>query len=154
MYQHVMVPMDGSELAECVLPHVESIAGGCHVSRVTLVRVVEPLRIPGGMESRLNPEERQHLEANDMNIAKDYLEQVSKRLAKNGISVESVVLFGHVAEQLVNYEKENGVDLVIIATHGHSGVKRWVWGSVTDKILKASSAPLLVVRVPGYKPKL
>ena len=51
MYQHIMVPLDGSELAECVLPHVEAIAGGCSVNQVTLVRVVEPLHLYGGIDS-------------------------------------------------------------------------------------------------------
>lgn len=55
MYQHIMVPLDGSELAECVLPHVEAIAQGRDKCKVTLVRVVLPFHLYGGVESRFSP---------------------------------------------------------------------------------------------------
>ena len=58
MYQHILVPLDGSELAECVLPHVKAISLGCAVVKVTLIRGVAQLHIRGGLESHISPEER------------------------------------------------------------------------------------------------
>jgi nucleotide-binding universal stress UspA family protein len=149
MYQHVMVPLDGSELAECVLPHVEEVAGGCSIKKVTLVRVVEPLHLYGGMESRIGPEERRKLEADAVNIARSYLDQVAKRLKEKGLAVESEVLYGKVADELTAYVDKNGVDLVVISTHGRSGVSHWVWGSVADRILRSVCVPIFMVRAPG-----
>ena len=149
MYQNVMVPLDGSELAECVIPHVEAIAQGCSVPRVTLVRVVAPLQFHGGVESRFSPEERRRLEADSMNVARDYLDQLVKRLKDAGMSVKSEVIYGDVIDQLVDYAAANEVDLIVIATHGRSGVSRWVWGSIADRILRSSCVPVLMVRAPG-----
>lgn len=149
MYQHIMVPLDGSELAECVLPHVEALATGCNVSRVTLVRVVTPLHLYGGAEFGLAPEERQRVEADSMGVARAYLERMVKRLADMGVSAQSEVLFGNIIDSLVDYADKNEVDLIIIATHGRSGVSRWVWGSVADRTLRSASVPVLMVRAPG-----
>ena len=151
MYQHIMVPMDGSELAECVLPHLEAIVKGCHVSQLTLVRVVEPLHLYGGVEYRFGSEERQRLEKDEINIARSYLDKVAERLKKNGIAVEYEILHGKIAEELVRYANEQGVDLIIISTHGRSGVSHWVWGSVAERILRSTCAPVFMVRAPGYK---
>lgn len=149
MYQHIMVPLDGSELAECVLPHVEALAIGCNVSRVTLVRVVTPLHLYGGAESGLPPEERQRVEADSMDVARAYLDRMVTRLADMGVSAQAEVLFGNIIDSLVDYASKNGVDLIIIATHGRSGVSRWVWGSVADRTLRAAPVPVLMVRAPG-----
>lgn len=149
MYRHIMVPLDGSELAECVLPHVEAIARGCKVGKITLIRVVAPLHLHGGVESRFSPEERQRLEADSMDIARKYLDQIVKRLVKIGIAVKSEVLYGNVIDKLIDYADRNEVDLTIIATHGRSGVSRWVWGSAADRILRSSCTPVLMVRASG-----
>jgi len=152
MYQHVMVPLDGSELAECVLPHLEVVARGCNVKKVTLVRVVEPLHMYGGVESHIPPEERQRLEADAINIAKSYLDRMVERLKQGGLTVESEVLYGKVTDELADYANKNEVDLVIISTHGHSGVSRWVWGNTADRILRAVCVPVFMVRAPGCVP--
>ncbi len=149
MYQHIMVPLDGSELAECILPHVEAIAGGCSVRKVTLVRVVEPFRVPGGMESRFSPEERQRVEETDMNIARSYLDQIAKRLKDKGITAQSEVLYGKVASEIAGYANKNEVDIILLSTHGRSGISRWVWGNVTDRILRSACAPVFMVHAPG-----
>ena len=150
MYQHILVPLDGSELAECVLPHVEALAERHDACKVTLVRVVLPLHLYGGVESSLSPEERQRLEVDSMKVAREYLDIVVKRLRDAGIGVESEVLYGgRVVDEIVEYAEKNEVDLVVIATHGRSGVGRWVWGSVADRILRSVCVPVLMVRVPG-----
>ncbi len=149
MYQHVMVPLDGSELAECVLPHAEAIATGCSVAGVTLVRVVPPLKLHGGAESHINPEETQRLEADSVEVAGGYLEEKARELGEKGIAVSTEVLFGGVLDQLIAYIEKTGVDLVVIATHGRSGVSRLFLGSVADRLVHHSPVPVLVVRAPG-----
>ena len=149
MYQHILVPLDGSELAEGVLPHLKAIAGGCSVKLVTLVRVVEPLHMYGGLESRFSPEERQRLDKETMDIAGTYLEEVAKRLKQDGLEVEIKVLYGKVIEKIADFAAENGVDLVIASTHGTSGVSRMVLGSMADRVLRSVCAPILMVRASG-----
>ena len=152
MYQHIMVPLDGSELAECVLAHVVTIATGCDVTKVTLVRVVTPLHLYGGVESRFSPEERKHLEEDSVNVAREYLDKLVEKLKEKGVAAESEVLYGgHVVDEVVDYAKKNEVDLIIIATHGRSGVSRLFLGSVADRILRAAPVPVLMVRAPGSR---
>jgi nucleotide-binding universal stress UspA family protein len=149
MYRHIMVPLDGSELAECVIPHLEAVAGACSDARVTLVYVEEPLHVHGGLESMFSPEERERLEESSMESHGDYLGEAAGRLNCGKATVETKVLQGHVAEELANYASSNGVDLVVMSTHGRSGVTRWVMGSVADKLLHSSRVPVLMVRAPG-----
>ena len=152
MYQHIMVPLDGSELAECVLPHVEAIAGGCSVDRVTLVRVVTPFHLYAYAEEKLPIKERRRLETAHIDNAKVYLDQIAERLKNKGVTAQPKVLSGSTVEELVDYANKNGVDLFVISTHGRSGISRWVWGSVTERILRASCVPILMVRAPGCVP--
>ncbi len=152
MYKKILVPLDGSELAECVLPHVASIAKGCGAQDVILLRVVEPLQLYRGTEYSISPEERQRLETRDMESARDYLERVGAQTTYDGVNVQSEVIFGKVAETIADYAGKNGVDLITIATHGRSGVSRWVWGSVADRILRSACVPVLMVRAPGCVP--
>lgn len=153
MYQRIMVPLDGSELAECVLPHIEAIATGCKVVDVVFVRVVEPVRIPSGGDSVVfSAEDLKRIEAEQVADAENYLSQLVSRLNYRGANLETKVLEGRAAESLAEYTEKNGIDLVIIATHGHSGVSRWVWGSVADRMLRSSCVPVLMVRAPGCMP--
>lgn len=144
-----MVPLDGSRLAECVLPHVRAIAGGCFVNNVTLVQVMEPFHLREGLESRISPEERKRLDNDSMNLARDYLSGIKEQLGDSGIRAEYEVLLGNVLDKIVDFANENQVDLVILATHGKSGISRWVWGSTADRILRACCMPVMMVRAPG-----
>ena len=153
MYEKIMVPLDGSELAECVLPHVEGLIKGCHVSNVVFLCVVEP---PPPMpshyvEASIRPEIYVETEPARKSAAKDYLDQIKNRLKYEGTELHSEVLVGRVADSLADYTEKNDIDLILIATHGRSGVTRWVRGSVADKILRYSNVPVLMVRAPGTK---
>ena len=152
MYKKIMVPLDGSDLAECVLPHAEAIAMGCEVKNVTFVRVVEPLHLPSASEWVPTPEERERIESGHRSDAQDYLTELVGRLKYDGVDLQSEVIMGKAAESLADYAEKNGVDLIVIATHGRSGVSRWVWGSVADRILRSACVPVLMVRAPGCVP--
>ena len=150
MYTKILVPLDGSELAECVLPQVEAITTGCQVSTVVFVRVAESLELPEG-ESRVvfSEEQWKEIEENRSLDAQKYLEQLIERLDFKGAQLQTKVLSGKAADTLADYADGNDFDLIIIATHGRSGVSRWVWGSVAERILRSACVPVLMVRAPG-----
>jgi len=153
VYDRILVPLDGSQLAECVLPHVESIAKGCGVAVVTLLRVVESHNLPTGQGGWLpSPEEVAQVEAQSEKEAKDYLGKLARRLQYNSAKVKTEVIKGRAAEAIADYATKSQADLIIVATHGRSGVSRWVWGSVAERILRSSCVPVLMVRAPGCVP--
>jgi nucleotide-binding universal stress UspA family protein len=154
MYKKILVPLDGSELAECVLPHVESIAKGCGVQNVVFLRVVEPFYMPGGGTDggSFSAEDIKRINSETRAAAENYLSQLVSRIKYDGVNVQSKVITGKAAENIAEYATKNGVDLITIATHGRSGVSRWVWGSVADRVLRSVVIPVLVVRSPGCVP--
>ena len=114
--------------------------------------MVEPAPIISGHgDYVISPEILEQTESARKSAAKDYLDQVIKRFQHEGTALHSEILFGRAAESLADYTKENDIDLIVIATHGRSGVTRWVRGSVADKVLRFSSVPVLMVRAPGTK---
>lgn len=155
MYQHVMVPLDGSKLAECVLPHVAAITSGCGVKKITFVRVIEPYKM-GFAEARAYVKEDQLKENEQAEIkeAREYLAGIVKMTKRcNDTVVESILLSGDDAGgAIADYANKNDIDLVMLASHGRSGINRWVWGSTTDKILRAACVPITMVRSPGCVP--
>lgn len=154
MYKKIMVPLDGSKLAECVFPHLETIVKGCQSAEVILVQAVEPLSVPYGREvARFTSlEQVEAFETHQRVEAEKYLKETTARFKKMGVNVKADVVYGKASEALSDYANKNKVDLVIIATHGRSGVSRWVWGSVADRLVRSVSAPVLMVRAPGYAP--
>jgi len=155
MFKKIMVPLDGSELAECILPHVEVFIASSQVNTIVLVRVVDSgptgfRSVAPGIEDlgtiianlKRYDEERK-------SSAESYLTEVAGRLKAEGVKLQTAVLRGKVADSLIDYSETNDIDLIIIATHGRSGVSRWVRGSIADRILQTSKVPVLMVRAPG-----
>ncbi len=153
MYKKILVPLDGSELAECVLPHVESIAKGCGVQNVVFLQVVEPFHMPSGEASSIfSDKDIKRINSENRAAAESYLSQLVSRTKYDGVTVKSEVITGKAAEKIAEYATKNSIDLIAIATHGRSGVSRWVWGSVADRILRSACVPVLMVRAPGCVP--
>lgn len=151
MYQTILVPLDGSKLAECVLPHVEASIRGSQAKRVIFVRVVEPFHQPTG-DFVIDQNQVEKVEAEHKLVAEKYLKEITGQVKHEGLRVESAVLYGRVFETLAEFAEKNKADLIVIATHGRSGVSRWVWGSVADRMLRSSCVPVLMVRAPGCVP--
>ena len=157
MYKNIMVPLDGSELAECVLPHVDSFITSRQIDTVVFVRVIEPTPARyAEISSTTNPHEYDNIqdkiekiEAERKSAAAGYLNEVVDQRKKDGVTFKVDVLVGQVADKLVDYVDANNIDLVLIATHGRSGISRWVRGSIADKVFRSSSAPVLMVRAGG-----
>ncbi len=152
MYQRILAPLDGSGLAECVFPHLEALAAGCQVKEVVLARVVEPFRPISSGEYILKPEEVLRINEEAKTAAQAYLKEAAAKIKLSETAVKTEMIIGSPAETLANYAARNKVDLILIATHGRSGVSRWVWGSVADRILRSACVPVLMVRAPGCIP--
>ncbi len=153
MYQNILVPLDGSKLAECVLPHVEALTRGFK-AKVTFLRVIEP-RCPKAEDAGDYdfPEEVvRRIESKNRDEAQGYLKKVMAAGPYDDARIESVILSGDVVETMMEYIARNHVDLIVMATHGLSGLSRWVWGSVADRILRSAGVPVLIVRPPGLFP--
>jgi len=131
MYENVLLPLDGSEISESAIPHVETLALGCEVKKVTIVHVVEQERYEGMLASGKRPGV--------------YLQRTAKRLEAKGISTTIKVLTGDPAEAIVSFA-EKDCDIIVMASHGRSGVTRWAVGSVADKVFRASAVPVLMVK--------
>ncbi len=152
MLKKIVVPLDGSKLAECTLPYAEELAAKHVVEEVVLLSVTE--RIQGfrliedlGMptEERLAPEAVGKMERQ----AIKYLDRIAKGLEGKGVKVTKEVLLGDPAREIVIYAEVNGCDLIIIASHGRGGPSRWLHGSVADKVFKAVRVPVMMIRAPG-----
>jgi len=153
MYKTIVVPLDGSKLAECVLSHVENLAKGCQVENISLVRVVEPVSpMVMGEYGGLSAKQIERIESELTSEAETYLQQRAQELKFNGVKTEWKVLSGMTAEAIAQHAVQAGADLIVISTHGRSGVSRWVWGSVADRVLRSSCVPVLMVRAPGCVP--
>jgi nucleotide-binding universal stress UspA family protein len=144
MYKKILVPLDGSELAECVLPHVQAAASGSDRGKVVLLRIVEPL--PAGTPPAVDFEVVQKAGVRE---AEKYLARIQAKLSKEGFNVEVEVLTGRPAETITDFVQREKVDLVALATHGRSGISRWVFGSVADKLVRSLSVPVLLIRPEG-----
>jgi nucleotide-binding universal stress UspA family protein len=142
MYKKILVPLDGSELSEAVLAHVITIATGCRVPTIVLVRVREPL--DKGVKDTLDPKIARELDQAYHDEAAGYLKGIAKKLEKKGIAVKGEVLEGDPAKEIIKYSEGNDVDLIVMSTHGRSGFSRIVFGSVADKVLRQTEIPLLL----------
>ncbi len=185
MYTKILVPLDGSKLAECVIPHVEAIATGCYTQEVTLVSVTEKLNIkeklnlPGtqaqayhvvnesgivysGMFTTISETRKMDQPAGTETWVREvgklysqadkYLHRIQRNLIKKGLNVQTSVLIGNPAEAIVSYAVNKEIDLIIMASHGRSGISRWASGSVTEKVFRSTCVPVLMIRAPGCIP--
>jgi nucleotide-binding universal stress UspA family protein len=183
MYSKILVPLDGSKLAECVLEHLETVASGCGTQEVILVSVTEAIKVKQnvknperdtigyqilsdtGMSSLQVPGRVQDTMMGGLpveepawtktigrmyNEADRYLDRIQRRLIKKGINSRTEVLISNdVAGAIVGYADKTGVDLIVMASHGRSGISRWTSGSVADRVFRSSCIPVLMVRAPG-----
>lgn len=141
MINHVLVPLDGSSLAECVLPHVIAIAPVSN-ARVTLLHVMQQPQAGGGTDV-VDPIEW-HLQKQNL---ERYLDGIVSQLNSSGVlGVERVILEGNPANSVIDYARANSVDLIVLSTHGQSGLSGWNVSSVVQKILLRSYKSILLVR--------
>jgi nucleotide-binding universal stress UspA family protein len=138
MFKKILVPLDGSKVAEKILPRVERLVRGSQ-GEVHLLRVV--------VSYQVDPREEKKERARLMQEAWDYLEKIVSRLRKKRVRAFAVVVYGKDAVQICDFARKNRFDLVAMATHGRSGISRWALGSVADKVLRCSAVPVMLIRV-------
>lgn len=141
--QRILVPLDGSVRAERVLPDVTSIAQALE-SKVILFQV--PIVYVSGWMTGEWFLPVQGILATAEQDAQAYLSYVAIRLKQQGLNVSTATQIGAVADSIIEYAKANHVDLIAMCTHGRTGLRRWTLGSVADRVLRAGSVPILLVR--------
>jgi nucleotide-binding universal stress UspA family protein len=146
VYEKILVPLDGSKLAEVALSHVEQLAWELHSSLI-LLRVVKPprsLEYPRAEDLMALNRER---EAVFKREAETYLAAQRGELRTKKIKVSTRVIVSEaVALAILDFAEQEGVHLIAMSTHGRSGVSRWVYGSVAEKVLQGASCPVLLIR--------
>jgi nucleotide-binding universal stress UspA family protein len=149
MLKNVLITLDGSELAESALPYARKIvAPSGTLTLLSIVDVPEPgiyslyevptVATPGNFDEYISELKT---------AAYEYLEQVAKPLRQTGLHVETVVEIGEPAVVILDEAKRRDVNAIVMSTHGRSGLQRWLFGSVTQKVLAGMHCPVFVV--PG-----
>ncbi len=136
--ERILVTLDGSDYAENILPKVETLAADLKATLVLLRVALYPHVFPGA--------DRSHAEVKVIQEAEEYLGKIKERLETKGFRVETHVRYGHGAEEILEHAAQKDVDLIAMTTHGRSGVKRFLLGSVAEKVLRHSSKPVFLVR--------
>ena len=158
MYDRILVPLDGSKMAECVIPHVLKIANDCRVHDVILLRVCEPVSVLADYPADMPEPWEEHVKAVNKYSSQQcglYLDDIEKQLKEAGLAnVITEGTLGDAATQIVEYANNNNIDLIIMATHGRSGASRWALGSVAEKVMRTTCVPVLSVKGPGCAPGL
>lgn len=145
MYRHILVPLDGSELAEQVLPHVHALAANEGTTKITLLRAVPPIFTTSVDYSGMLATTTEAITQMEQE-ALDYLQHIAKQFQGEGYQVHTEISALPPAEAIIEYAENHNVDLIVIATHGRSGLSRWVFGSVTQKVVQVAPTPVLVIR--------
>jgi len=151
MYQKLLAPLDGSDLAECALSHVKTIAMGCKVAEVVLIGVVEPMLSVSALNAELGREWVSNAQKGMRKASEEYLTKVAEKLKKDGINAKVVVSEGLAADKILEYATRNKVDLIIMSSHGRSGVARWTFGSVADRVVRHATVPVLLAAAPACR---
>ncbi len=149
MFEKVLVCLDGSVLAEQILPY---IAGDSKkFKKVILLRVIAPpglvipISVPGETVGKIQTKSMLEHAEKEIEETPDYLETKAQPLRKMGLKVECVVLEGIPTTSIINYAHDNNISLIAIATHGHSGLRHITMGSTAEYILKHAGLPVLMV---------
>ncbi len=150
MYKRLLVPLDGSELAEVALPYAEELAR--HLgSEIILINVRTPT------ENLDKPERREYLTimaaTTEQNIKKSADLPPGEKVKVASAIVGSPGLLTHPAEQILDYAEKENINLIVMATHGRTGIRRWTLGSTANNVARAFKCPILLIRAAANVPR-
>jgi nucleotide-binding universal stress UspA family protein len=161
MFKKILVMLDGSSLAEQVLPYAVAEAKRFS-ARLVLFQATPPpasITLPGllgylgpgapayVLPTQIGPTHHAKEEAErEANETRGYLDNVADSLRQQGLAVDTEVAFGSAGHAVVAYAEDHDIDLIALATHGHSGLGRLVFGSVAEHVLRESNKPILVIK--------
>lgn len=141
MYKKILVPVDGSELARRALDHAEELAKTFD-AEIILLQVISIIQVYGGPEV-VTP---LMVDQNQQEAVQRYLSNLAEELRNRGLKVTPKVRMGlQVAAEIIDFAKECGVDLIVMCTHGYSGITLWVLGSVARKVLTRAETSILLI---------
>ena len=148
MYKKVLVPLDGSELAECALSHVKNLVKDGLAQEVTVLNVFAiPVALLGAGGDTSAYVDVNAVEEKMKYDSLKYLADVKSRLDAEGVKVKTESREGsRAAEVICDYAEKNNVDLIVLATHGYTGLKKLMFGSVALEVLHSSHVPVFLVR--------
>jgi nucleotide-binding universal stress UspA family protein len=150
LIKRILLPLDGSKVAEQAMPPVRALSQVLG-SKIVLFQVFKPLKLmslEGFVVLPLNiKEDNEYKRA----VSMAYLDSVGTAFHEEGLSTSSEAVSGSPAKQILDYSEANAIDLIAMSTHGRSGIGRWVFGSVTDKVLHAGDTAVLAVRATKVK---
>ena len=155
MFSNILVPLDGSDLGERALQTAESLAR-IHNAVIHLIHVVpwQPelegakrglIAAISAQAAEHQQQEARHLLEDRIASGKEYLERLEAHLRGTGLTVEMAVEEGAVDEKIIGYAKQHDIDLITMCNQGYGGIKRRLLGSVTDRVIRAGEAPVLVL---------
>lgn len=142
--RNVVVPLDGSELAESVLPWVEALARTMAID-VHLIRAFDPAAVDRRSRYLLALADVPTLSETVGNRIQEYLDSVASRLREKGLEIRTKVLRGPVASSILSYAENSPLDIIVMSTHGRTGFRRLLLGSVTEAVVRSSSDPVMIV---------
>jgi nucleotide-binding universal stress UspA family protein len=145
LIRRILVPLDGSEIGEAAIPSVVALVQALGTELI-LFQAIAPIRVSTAQFEDSWVAINQKDEEVRRNTTAGYLEEVAKPLRESGFSVSMAIGSGSPADQIIDYAEANTIDLIAMSTHGRSGIGRWVFGSVTDKVLHAGNKAVFVVR--------
>ena len=139
-FAKILVPLDGSRLAEAALPRAEELVRGHADTTLILLRATEATVFPG-----VDPIDAQVAVVHE---AEDYLEGVAERLRANGVpTVRTSVWYGPAVPAILDTARRMKPDLIVMSTHGRRGVTRLVGGSVAESVLRETRTPIFMIRI-------
>lgn len=141
---HILVPLDGSRIAECVLPHAVALARAFG-TRITLLQAVA--QAPSADQGQTVDPLRWHMRKTE---AESYLESVATRLREAELKVSKVTLEGEAANSVIAFAHKHEIDLILLSSHGQSGLSKWNISSVVQKIILRANMPVMIIR--AYRP--
>ena len=152
MYEKILIPLDGSTVGEAALPVIEDLVAKLtpvFKVEITLLQVVSSLThwVVAGEASAPVPYTERELEMIKQK-ATDYLDKAGEGLRRKGATVNTKVVIGAAAEEIIKAADETNATLIAMSTHGRSGFSRWAFGSITNKVLRAGNVPILTVKTP------
>ena len=143
MFKRILVPLDGSKFAESVLPTAEMLAT-CGGGQIELLRVAVH---PSTFVYVPDPAALADLYDSDRTHCYTYLQGVVADVeTRAGLHAETAVLEGPVADAILDYAKESGADLIVMSTHGRTGMERWLLGSTAEKVVRGAHVPVMLIR--------
>jgi nucleotide-binding universal stress UspA family protein len=145
MYKKILVPLDGSDRAEGILPHVEELAKRFG-SEIIFMRVVEGDYFVPGYQEVVDISGYEQEYNRRKNEVETYLEDIKQRFNAKGISTRTIVSYDSVVQSILNTADKEEVDLITVASHGRSGLARAFYGSVASGVLNRIDRPLLIIR--------